>query len=109
MIFSLFSTLFFIVCFGYTLEMISGTVIMPRLWWLHNSPTPACIYCEEINKFIIQPDAYPQWEKREIAKWNLCIAKLAAKGIGATDDSRRPCVRALNKDWMNIGSHCCPN
>jgi len=101
---SIFCALFWLVGFGCSLEMISGTVVLPRFWWLNHDPKPACIYCEEINKFIIQPNAYEEWEKREFAKCNACMADLAARGVAVTGDARKPCDEALNADWQSVGS-----
>ncbi len=101
---SVISALFWLVGFGCSLEVISGTVVLPRFWWLNNDPKPACIYCEEINKFIIHPNAYEEWEKREFAKWNACMADLATRGVAVTGDARKPCDEALNADWQSVGS-----
>jgi len=101
---SIICALFWLVGFGYSLELISGTVVLPRFWWLNNDPKPACIYCEEINKFIIHPNAYEEWEKQAAAKWNTCMADLAARGVVVAGDSRRQCDEAANADWRSVGS-----
>ena len=101
---SVFTALLWLVGFGYSLELISGTVVLPRFWWVYKDPKPACMYCEEINKFIIQPNAYEEWEKQAVAKWNTCLADLATKGVAETGDARKSCDEAINADWQSVGS-----
>ena len=59
--------------FAGSLEMLSGTVMLPRVWWLYNDPRPLCIFCEDLNQFLVTPASFEVWEQQSSAKWRECI------------------------------------
>lgn len=82
--------------FGISLEIISGTPLVPRAWWLYNKETAACIICTDSDAaFVIPNGAYASWMAQANATWRSCKDAFA----------EAECDRAYRADYNLTGKH----
>lgn len=77
-----------------SLEVLSGTVILPRVWWLYSDPNPLCFFCDDLNRFEITPASYGVWEKQVVANFNDCIKQ----------QTKAACNKVVTAEYNRIGS-----
>src|SRR5947209_8220383 len=86
-----------------TLELISGMIIIPRVWWLGIASQPAaCLFCKDAESFDVSK-AYDLWEQSEQRRWKACVASLPSKS--PTESERLPCDSPYLADFHQFGSH----